>query len=309
MDKNLFLETLWHKEKLSESIAEQLDEVIRDYPYFYQARVLKLLAHKECGSASYSSYLRTVSALASNRYKLFITLNPQEKLDVSAINQNESNIEVNVDEPEPSEVETDFQLDEAATISEEKSTLTSQEINSGESPAELLEINDDKGEGLEKSRHDEFIDAQLYTLEIPSEEFDEKAVKSLRKENAEPKKQDELKVVPPYSLEHQVAPKSESISRKGDNQNLSKQDELIDAFISSSPRIVPRVPAEDQSAEENDISVGSTKLPDDAVSQPLAEIFAAQGQKERAILIYEKLSLKYPEKRAYFAAQIEKLRK
>jgi hypothetical protein len=306
MDKNLFIETLWHNDKLSEGIATQLDEVIREYPYFYQARVLKLIALKNSGSATYISYLGSVSALAPNRYKLFIALNPQEKLDISSINKIEETVDISVDEPETPEVEVDFQLDESTAISEEKSTLTAQEVNTTTSATELLEINDSKDERAEKPKHDEFIDAQLYTLEIPGEQLDESAVKSLSSDVPKPKKSDELKVVPPYSLEHESA---SSISRDEENSNTNEQDKLIDAFISSNPRIVPRKPLGDQGAEENDISTSSTKLPDDAVSQPLAEIFAAQGQNERAILIYEKLSLKYPEKRAYFAAQIEKLRK
>jgi TolA-binding protein len=43
-------------------------------------------------------------------------------------------------------------------------------------------------------------------------------------------------------------------------------------------------------------------------SENLAMILKRQGKIERAIQIYEDLILKYPEKRGYFAAQIEKAR-
>ncbi len=46
----------------------------------------------------------------------------------------------------------------------------------------------------------------------------------------------------------------------------------------------------------------------DLVSASLAELLADQGHFSEAIHMYEKLILKYPEKSAYFAAQIEKLK-
>ncbi len=46
----------------------------------------------------------------------------------------------------------------------------------------------------------------------------------------------------------------------------------------------------------------------DFCTETLAQIYAEQGYYEHAIRIYEKLILAYPEKNAYFAALIEKLK-
>ena len=46
---------------------------------------------------------------------------------------------------------------------------------------------------------------------------------------------------------------------------------------------------------------------DDFCTEPIAQIYSEQGYFEQAKYIYSKLILRYPEKNAYFAAQIEKL--
>jgi hypothetical protein len=46
----------------------------------------------------------------------------------------------------------------------------------------------------------------------------------------------------------------------------------------------------------------------DVISETLAKLLAKQGHRERAISMYERLRLAFPEKSAYFAAEIEKLK-
>ena len=51
----------------------------------------------------------------------------------------------------------------------------------------------------------------------------------------------------------------------------------------------------------------SVLIQDEIVSEPLALILAQQGHRGKAIKMYEKLSLIFPEKSSFFASQIEKL--
>ena len=83
------------------------------------------------------------------------------------------------------------------------------------------------------------------------------------------------------------------------------QSDLIDRFIISNPRIEPNrekkeVPTQDLSEP----SSGEGSL----ITETLAKIYISQGYYSKAIDIFEKLCLKYPEKSSYFATQIEKVK-
>ncbi len=105
-------------------------------------------------------------------------------------------------------------------------------------------------------------------------------------------------------MEHDAAPLNVE-DRKELNQNLTS-DELVEAFIRSSPRITPsRAPEYSFS----DLAKQSLIEDDSFVTETMAKIYAQQGKIEKAKKAYKLLSLKYPEKSIYFALQLKKLGK
>jgi hypothetical protein len=95
-------------------------------------------------------------------------------------------------------------------------------------------------------------------------------------------------------LEKSSTPKSKTAKTK---------QELLDEFIINQPSI-SRVKETFFSATQ--ASRQSIVDQEEIVSETLAEIYFDQRYFEKAINIYEKLSLKYPEKSIYFAALIKK---
>jgi len=57
------------------------------------------------------------------------------------------------------------------------------------------------------------------------------------------------------------------------------------------------------------LSLKSSEFPEAAITENLANILLKQGKSTQAIAIYEKLVLKYPQKKSYFATQIQNLKK
>ena len=84
-----------------------------------------------------------------------------------------------------------------------------------------------------------------------------------------------------------------------------RQLKIIDQFIEQQPRITPAR----RSVPEGELARESVEEHPDLVSETLAEVLLRQGKKERAIMIYKKLCLMFPEKSSYFAKKLEQIQK
>ena len=87
---------------------------------------------------------------------------------------------------------------------------------------------------------------------------------------------------------------------------VRKKSDLIDEFIENQPSISrPKTQFYDPVDKAKESIVDNENI----VSETLAGIFLDQGYLLKAIKIYQKLSLKFPEKSSYFAALIKKAEK
>ncbi len=105
-----------------------------------------------------------------------------------------------------------------------------------------------------------------------------------------------------YSKTHELA-KAEAPAAPA----LHEQQDIIDQFLKINPRLKALNNIKMKPEPQEDLSLKSTKIKRGIASESLANIFVKQGKAKKAVKIYEQLILKYPEKKSYFAEQIEKL--
>lgn len=98
----------------------------------------------------------------------------------------------------------------------------------------------------------------------------------------------------------EVEPKKKSKVKK-------PQDTVIERFLEASPSISsPRIDFGSKDPQP-DLSVTSTQLDEEIVTENMALIYLRQRNFEKALEIYRRLQLKFPEKSAFFAALIKNI--
>jgi len=96
---------------------------------------------------------------------------------------------------------------------------------------------------------------------------------------------------------------------KPSDPKQKEQLDIINQFIKSKPNFSKNAQVTpDPDAVAQDLSEASNVFSDNVVSETLVEILIKQGKKEKAVEVLKKLIWKFPQKKAYFAAQIEELK-
>ena len=291
---------------LDESTLPKLEQLIREFPYFQIAHILLAINSKTVNHIRYSGRLKMAAAHAGDRGMLRKHIENLSRIPADNVESTdrfsgkEPEIVTVVPDNKPKEIE--ITLDASAGLQQEIPAQT-----------EL------QAETLEPEQQD--IADELPPAVSEVESTDEKLIpEPIGKENSE--KEDALEdsgAFPDellleglqyahYSVEEVLKLEDEDVlaakktsAEERDEGQPDKRKEIIDRFIETRPRISkPRKdfynPA-DQARE-------STVDHEDIVSETLAKIYLQQGNPEKAINIYRKLSLNNPEKSTYFAAQI-----
>jgi len=285
----------------------EVNEIIEIFPYCQSAYMLLLKGLQNTSDVRFENQLRRSAMRIADREVLYYFLKEEKEVKK---------------EPEP-EIQSQDLSDNAVPDSQQVV------IETAKNSEDLInEIEKSEREGMpEETREDELHSGQRPVfIHTESDNGDSAASLFFLDDESETEEEKVVFMDPGFSV-----PEEEEILLELDTENhitssdeervkeeqhyveeeeqfgmKQKQSELIDKFILANPRIEPA--REKSEAPQEDISKPFIEERGEFVTETLAKIYTSQGYYSRAIDIFEKLSLKFPEKSSYFASQIEKVK-
>lgn len=345
MKREQFINYMLHPEELKGESAVALNSLLKEFPYFQSAQLLYLKTLHNEKSVHYQSQLKIAAAYSANRKSLYFLINgePQKKEkkpdlpETFPIHENEvlETMEIQaVEENSQSKVEIAIALatNEANTTQDNSNEPNIAEINASILPIqEHIEIKTPESTSEKIPSTAQSIAPEI--LELNTEVMSEALSAKLSNEliNLPEKLSDQEKNIVPSApviapeiakeirIEHhsfldwlkisqlqKITTPEQKVVAVDLKPEKEEKKILIEKFISTEPRIVPKkqefynpINKARQSVMENDF----------IVSETLAKVYLKQGNFQKALKSYEILSLKFPEKSSYFAAQILKIKK
>lgn len=296
MNRSDFLRMMEESAPIDRQMIGELNDLVNIFPYFQSAHMLLLKALKDSSDVRFENQLRNSAIHVADREVLYYFLRSEA-----------------VSEPDIREIPEE-KTAPVFPVADSQQTV----IESGKNSEEL--INEIEKSQNEKSAEEElsadenrFARSILISTEADDDESDH-AIFVITDESL-PAEEKIFFMDPGFSIPDRLdlleldAEDSGTIKPEDDSEPRSVkklQADLIDKFIDANPRIEPSKEKSDYPVE--DISKPFIEERGSFVTETLAKIYTIQGYYSKAIDIYEKLCLKYPEKSSYFATQVEKIK-
>ncbi len=282
MEATEFIKLLKQPARITAGQTTALEKIIQEAPYFQAARAVRLKGLKEHQEFSYNSALKKTAAYTTNRSVLFDFITSEEfnqnKIARQIQDQEEQLRNITVFEPEEVFAKRSMAIDEAIKMqqSESEQVMDPELFSEKQKEAEVQKEPGTEKDDLQLGEPLEFDASESHSF---SEWLRLTSAQPIKRENQEEKE-----------------------SQKDELQH--KKFELIDKFISKSPKIKPGKPTNNSNLAET-----NTTPPESLMTETLARVYLEQKNYKKAIQAYKILILKNPEKSGFFADQIRAIEK
>ncbi|TXB63903.1 hypothetical protein FRY74_11650 [Vicingus serpentipes] len=281
MQTNHFISYLTNPESINELTENSVNTLTNQFPFCQIGQTLNTIYLNNNNSLLFEQQLKKAAIYSSDRKRLFEHINTKtSSIEEKPVTDESQEIEdIEISNPIESTV---FQIEPEIKVAEEIDPLEKNYISAAVSSSYLLEAEN-------------VISEEKVEKEKPIEE--PKEIKPAFNEDVAHSFKDWL-----------IHLKGDEISNDEIKTTTTKKKihlDVIDKFIQEDPQIKPK-----KSEFYSSINMARLSVVDDSdmVSETLALIYVEQGNYSNAINTYQKLSLKNPEKRSYFANQIKILK-
>jgi len=295
-----FIELVKAPVSAGEEHLSSIEKIIADYPYFQTAHLLYAKALHNCGNLNYHNALKRTSVIAGDRGLLYRLI--QQKPELKFV--------------QPLKEETQFIEKEEKPVSNISITYNVVPVlnpQKQETPG-ITEIQNKEPEIVKPEPRPETLE-EVIMKPVMEAYVETEILKITEKEeipaNSERSFTDWLKAIgdrtPIVESQEKVMEKTETPVVQPKLKTKTERQMALDRLLSEDLRISkPDKDKDFYAATEK--TRGSVIENEDLVTETLAKIYVMQGNRSKAIRAYEILSLKYPEKSAYFASLITEIK-
>lgn len=296
MNKAEFLDIINKPTAINKEQQAELRDIVKEYPYFQTAHLLLAKSLHNSNDHSFDKQLKVAALYASSRKVLYDLINMVhvEQEIVPAPKEGIKDPETIVDDPDIKEAESKTEIPELHSEENVTSEIRSEiPENSSETIESAAEIR-----GTEKEEN-----AEAKPVFNANEKHSLAEWAALLKGNKIERSRSEKEEI----HTDKVAEIQDSKEEKPEDLNTETSQafpDVIEKFIEVNPSI-----SRPKAEFYNPVNMARLSVEEDEnlVSETLAKINIKQGNYKKAIRIYEKLCLIYPDKMPYFATQIKNL--
>ena len=313
MQAKEFINYIKNPNSLEKNSVKELQKLVNDFPYFQSAHLLLSLASKKWDASVYQKSLKKTAIVVTNRSHLF-NLIQQFEISNTVIEDsyNQKLVVEEVLEPIDSTKELNILKATELLIENSDSEITETEFQQKTKPnaEEVLENE------IAKQVVVAIVEKQMLNLSDTQLVFNQNKepgnftdwLRLIQKSNKQLSAENILDVNTENNTDIKTRlEKGKIINQESALNKKLKNLALIDKIIEKSPgQIKIKDDQKFYSPEQN--AKESLLENEHLVSETLAKIYALQGSVNKAVRAYEILSLKFPQKSAYFASLIQKLK-
>ena len=313
MQAKEFINYIKNPNSLEKNSVKELQKLVNDFPYFQSAHLLLSLASKKWDASVYQKSLKKTAIVVTNRSHLF---NLIQKVDISNIVIEDSDHQKLVVEEvlEPIDSTKELNILKATELLIENSD--SEILETGIQQKTKPNAEDVLENEIAKQVVGAIVEKQMLNLSDTQLVFNQNKepetftdwLRLIQKSNKQLSAENILDTNTENNTDIKTRlEKSKIITQESALNKKLKNLALIDKIIENSPGQIKI--KDDQKFYSPEHNAKESLLENEhLVSETLAKIYALQGSVNKAVRAYEILSLKFPQKSAYFASLIQKLK-